>query len=308
MKTIIKIFLLVIIFIFTSTQTFAVTKNGFDLSNSIIDKDKILSGGPSKDGIPSINNPKFIDVKDVNYLKDDDIIIGLDHNGIQKAYPTRILVWHEIANDTIGSLNVAITYCPLCGTAMVFDREIDGKLRSFGVSGLLYQSDVLMYDRETNSLWSQLAMKSTSGKSVGSELKWLPSQHLTWKAWKTKYPHSKVLSLDTGYNRNYNASPYGSYISSDDVMFPVPQNRDDLSNKTWVVGVIIDGIAKAYDVNKLPDKKEVKDTIGKINIIIKYDKEKNHPTVTTEDKKEIASVLVYWFAWQAFYPNTELWK
>jgi hypothetical protein len=308
MKTILKILFLFIALIFASTQTFAVTKNGFDLSNSIISEDKILSGGPSKDGIPSINNPKFIDVKDVNYLKDDDIIIGLDHNGIQKAYPTRILVWHEIANDTIDTLKVAVTYCPLCGTAMVFDRYIDDKLRSFGVSGLLYQSDVLMYDRETNSLWSQLAMKSVSGKAVGSELKWLPSQHLTWKAWKTKYPNSKVLSLDTGYNRNYNATPYGSYINSDDVMFPVPKNRDDLSNKTWVVGVIIDGVAKAYDVNKLPDKKEVKDKIGKTKIIIKYDKEKNHPSVTTEDKKEIASVLVYWFAWQAFYPDTELWK
>ena len=91
-------------------------------------------------------------------------------------------------------------------------------------------------------------------------------------------------------------------------MFPVPKNRNDLTNKTWVVGVIIDGVAKAYDVNKLPDKKEVKDTIGKTNIIIKYDKEKNHPTIITEDKKEIASVLVYWFAWQAFYPDTEIWK
>jgi hypothetical protein len=308
MKTIQKIFITMIVFIFTITSLEAVSKNGFDLSNSIIDEKKILSGGPSKDGIPSIDNPQFIDAKDVNYLKDDDIIIGLSHNGIQKAYPTRILVWHEIANDTIDDLNVAVTYCPLCGTAMVFDRDIDGKLRSFGVSGLLYQSDVLMYDRQTNSLWSQLAMKSVSGKSVGSELKWLPSQHLTWKAWKTKYPNSKVLSLNTGYNRNYNASPYGSYINSDSVMFPVPKNRDDLSEKTWVVGVIVDGVAKAYDVSKLPNKKELKDKIGKTKIIIKYDKETNHPTVTTEDRKEIASVLVYWFAWQAFYPNTEVWK
>lgn len=308
MKTILKVLLLVFIFIITSTQTFAVTKNGFDLSNSIIDKNKILSGGPSKDGIPSIDKPKFIDIEDVHYLRDDDIIIGLEHNGIQKAYPTRILIWHEIVNDTISTLDIAVTYCPLCGTAMVFDRDIDGKLRSFGVSGLLYQSDVLMYDRETNSLWSQLAMKSVSGKSVSTELKWLPSQHITWKAWRTKYPHSKVLSLDTGYNRNYYSTPYSDYLNSDDVMFPVPKNRDDLSDKTWVVGVIIDGIAKAYDVNKLPNKKEVKDTIGKTNIIIKYDKEKNHPHIVTEDKKEIASVLVYWFAWQAFYPNTEIWK
>lgn len=183
MKTIQKILILLILF---SLQLTA--KNGFDLSNSIIDENKILSGGPAKDGIPSINHPHFIDAKDVTYLKDDDIIIGLDIQGIQKAYPTRILVWHEIVNDIIGTQNVAVTYCPLCGTAMVFDRYINDTLRSFGVSGLLYQSDVLLYDRETNSLWSQLAMKAISGKSVGATLKWLPSQHLTWEAWKTKYP------------------------------------------------------------------------------------------------------------------------
>ena len=308
MKTLQKMLFLIIVFIFTITNLQASSKNGFDLSNSSINQNEILSGGPAKDGIPSINNPQFLDVKEVDYLKDDDIIIGLSHNGINKAYPTRILVWHEIVNDTIEDLNVAVTYCPLCGTAMVFDRYIDDKLRSFGVSGLLYQSDVLMYDRETNSLWSQLAMKSVSGKSLGSELRWIPSQHLTWKAWKTTYPNSKVLSLDTGYHRNYKATPYASYINSDDVMFPVPNNRDDLSNKTWVLGVIIDGIAKAYDVSKLPNNIEMKDKIGNTNIIIKYNKNKKHPKITTVEGEDIPSVLVYWFAWQAFYPNTKIWK
>lgn len=161
---------------------------------------------------------------------------------------------------------------------------------------------------EADSLWSQLAMKSVSGKSVGSELKWLPSQHLTFKAWKDKYPKSKVLSLDTGYNRNYSATPYERYFKSDDVMFPVPKNRDDLSNKAWVVGVIIDSIAKAYDVSKLPDNKKIKDKIGNTDIFITYHKDKNHPVVTTVDNIEIPSVLVYWFAWQAFYPNTDLFK
>lgn len=308
MKTLQKMLFLIIVFIFTITNLQASSKNGFDLSNSSINQEEILSGGPAKDGIPSINNPQFLDVKEVDYLKDDDIIIGLSHNGINKAYPTRILVWHEIVNDTIEDLNVAVTYCPLCGTAMVFDRYIDAKLRSFGVSGLLYQSDVLMYDRETNSLWSQLAMKSVSGKSLGSELRWIPSQHLTWKAWKTTYPNSKVLSLDTGYHRNYQATPYSSYINSDDVMFPVPNNRDDLSNKTWVLGVIIDSIAKAYDVSKLPNNIDIKDKIGNTNIIIKYNEDKKHPKITTVEGEDIPSVLVYWFAWQAFYPNTKIWK
>jgi len=308
MKTVQKILVLIVVFILTNTYLNARTKNGFDISNATIDRNQILSGGPAKDGIPSIDNPKFVDIKDVNYLKDDDIVIGVVYKGIKRAYPTRILVWHEIVNDTLDDLHVAVTYCPLCGTAMVFDRYIDKQLRSFGVSGLLYQSDVLMYDRQTNSLWSQLAMESVSGKSVGKKLKWLPSAHLTFKAWRDKYPKSQVLSLNTGYSRNYSATAYKSYLTSDEVMFPVPKNRDELSNKAWVVGVIIDGIAKAYDVTKLPHNKTIKDKVGNTDILITYDKDKNHPMVMNKHNKEIASVLVYWFAWQAFYPNTSLYK
>jgi hypothetical protein len=308
MRLVQKTFIFVVMFFLCYTSVSAKTKNGFDISNAIIPKEQIFSGGPPKDGIPSINNPKFIDIKDVDYLKDEDIVIGFVHKGIQRAYPTRILVWHEIVNDTLDDLNIAVTYCPLCGTAMVFNRYINNKLRSFGVSGLLYQSDVLMYDRQTNSLWSQLAMEAISGKSVGKKLTWLPSAHLTFKAWKAKYPKSQVLSLDTGYSRNYKATPYSSYFKSDDVMFPVPKNRDELSNKAWVVGIIVNGVAKAYDIKKLPHNKVINDKVGDTNIHIVYDKVKNHPVVTTKDNKEIPSVLVYWFAWQAFYPNTALHK
>jgi len=308
MKTIKKTFLFISLLIFSINFLEANTKNGFDISNATIDTNNIFAGGPPKDGIPSINNPKFVDIKDVNYLKNDDTIIGVVHDGEQRAYPTRILAWHEIVNDTINDLNIAVTYCPLCGTAMVFDRYIDNKLRSFGVSGLLYQSDVLMYDRQTNSLWSQLAMKAVSGKSVGSKLKWLPSDHMTWKAWKDKYPKSKVLSLDTGHKRNYSKSAYDSYHKSDDVMFPVPQNRADLPNKSLVIGVIVDGVAKAYDIYKLPHNKTIKDKVGEIEILITYDKKKNYPKITTSNNIEIPAVLVYWFAWQAFYPNTDIWK
>lgn len=286
----------------------AQTKNGFDLSNASINDEEILSGGPPRDGIPSIDRPKFIATKKVDYLRDGDIVIGLVRGDTARAYPTRILIWHEIVNDVIGGDAVAVTYCPLCGTAMVFGRKIDGKMRTFGVSGLLYRSDVLMYDRESESLWTQLAMKAVSGPAVGNELTWLPSEHLTWKAWREKYPNGEVLSTDTGYNRNYRGEAYSSYFASDETMFPVPHTRKELPNKTWVIGVIIDGKAKAYPVSDLPADKGIEDKVGGKKLVVRYDAGKRYPTITGPEGEQMPSVMVFWFAWQAFYPKTGLWK
>lgn len=283
-------------------------KNGFDLSKVSIDKDEIFFGGPPRDGIPSIDRPEFIIASKVDYLHDDDIVIGLVRGDTARAYPTRILVWHEIVNDVIGEDAVAVTYCPLCGTAMVFKRKINGKVRSFGVSGLLYRSDVLMYDRESESLWSQLAMKAVSGPAVGKELTWLPSEHITWKAWREKYPKGQVLSTNTGYHRNYGENAYASYFSSDKTMFPVPHTRKELPNKAWVLGVVIDGKAKAYPINDLPSNNAIKDKVGNKQVVVRYDAKKRFPQITGPKGEQIPSVMVFWFAWQAFYPETDLWK
>ena len=282
-------------------------KNGFDISNAIIDKNQIFSGGPPKDGIPAINNPKFVNLEEVGYLKDDDIIIGVVEGDIAKAYPTRILIWHEIVNDSIKDKNIVVTYCPLCGTAMVFERDIAEITRTFGVSGLLYQSDVLMYDKQSDSLWSQLAMEAVSGKAVGSKLKWIKSKHMTWATWKKKYPNSLVLSIHTGFYRNYFTNAYDSYFKSDKTMFPVNKNRTELPQKSWVIGVMVNGISKAYSIDKLEKETMIKDTISGINIRVSYDKEKKQHIVIDNKGEQIPSVLVYWFAWQAFYPKTLLW-
>jgi len=300
--------LFVIVCVCFSSWAQAQTKNGFDLSVLSIDKNEILSGGPPRDGIPSIDRPKFITAKKVDYLRDDDLVIGLVRGDTARAYPARILVWHEIVNDVIGGDAVAVTYCPLCGTAMVFARKINGKVVTFGVSGLLYRSDILMYDRESESLWSQLAMKAVSGPVVDTELVWLPSEHLTWKAWREKYPHGEVLSTDTGYERNYQGEAYAAYFASEETMFPVPHTRKELSNKTWVVGILIDGKAKAYPVGDLPTGRAIEDRLGNQRLIIRYDADKRYPQITDRKGKPIPSVMVFWFAWQAFYPNTDLWR
>lgn len=282
--------------------------NGFNLSNLSIDRSEVLSGGPGRDGIPSIDNPKFISIEAVDFLRDEDMVIGLVRGDTARAYPLRILVWHEIVNDIIENDAVAVTYCPLCGTAMVFDRNIDGKTRTFGVSGLLYRSDVLMYDRETESLWSQLGMKAISGPAVGQKLTWLPSEQLTWKAWREKYPHGDVLSTDTGHLRNYGGDAYTSYFASEKPMFPVPQTRTELKDKAWVIGIIVNGTAKAYPVDLLPSGKAIEDTIGNSKIVVLYNTDKKHAQVTGDEGQQIPSLMAFWFAWQAFYPETSLWQ
>jgi hypothetical protein len=165
-----------------------------------------------------------------------------------------------------------------------------------------------MYDRESESLWSQLAMQAVSGTTVGQELVWLPSEHMTWKAWRKIYPQGEVLSTDTGYDRDYGGEAYAAYFASDQPLFPVPHTRPELPHMAWVIGVIVDGEPKAYPVNDFPESGTIKDAIGKTQIVVRYNANSKHPQVTNSQGKKIPSVMVFWFAWQAFYPPTELWK
>jgi hypothetical protein len=166
------------------TKANAQSMLGFDLSEAIIPSKDFRRGGPPPDGIPSIDEPKFTPVAEVDFLEPDDTIIAFEKDGVARAYPFRILIWHEIVNDVVADQPTAVVFCPLCGTAMVFDRRYDDQTLEFGVSGLLYNSDVLMFDRQTKSLWSQLGLKSVSGKFAGTELDWLPSKQTTWQAWQ----------------------------------------------------------------------------------------------------------------------------
>ncbi len=152
---------------------------GFDFSKHSIPRSEIRSGGPPKDGIPAILEPKFVRVDQATFIKDQDRVLGLVHHGESKAYPINILNWHEIVNDVVGGRPVFITYCPLCGTGMAFDPTFNGRVYTFGVSGLLYKSDVLMYDHQTESLWSQIRKEAVTGEMIGSRLTLLPLIHTT---------------------------------------------------------------------------------------------------------------------------------
>ena len=171
-------------------------KNGFNLSDLTIPFREIKQGGPPKDGIPAINHPRFESASNATFLKPNDLIIGVEINSIAKAYPVKILNWHEIVNDEISARPVVVTYCPLCRSGLVFNARVMGSTYTFGVSGLLYNSDVLLYDRETRSLWSQLMGASVAGTNSGKTLEVITSQMVTWAEWKERYPETLVLSTE----------------------------------------------------------------------------------------------------------------
>ena len=282
-------------------------KNGFILSNLTIDATKIMSGGPGKDGIPALDYPLFITQKEASSTNDNDKVIGIIHNGVSKAYPINILNYHEIVNDSIGKLKYAVTYCPLCGSGITFLSEINDNHLTFGVSGLLYNSDVLMYDKQSESLWSQLEMQSVSGKYSGNELDVLPSELTTWKEWKTKNPQTIILSTETGFSRDYEKNPYDGYNQTEKLMFDVDSKSDKYPNKELVLGIEVNGIYKAFPFSELErSKAEFLQLIDGKWFKIIYNKEAQSAIVQTEDGKIYPSVTLFWFAWYTFHPDTEI--
>ncbi len=226
-------------------------RNGFSIIDPLVPLEEILSGGPPRDGIPSIDSPKFVSASEADWLLPNSQILGLEVESDFRAYPLAILNWHEIVNDTVGDVPVSITYCPLCGTGMAFRRDFNGKQTTFGVSGLLYNSDLLLYDRESASLWSQIMGQAISGPRKGERLVAVPVEHTTWEEWKNKNPNTKVLSLDTGYRRDYSRSPYGDYDVNGDIYFPLSFRSSQYHPKERVIRIEIDGQFKAYPFTEL---------------------------------------------------------
>ncbi|MBI3020687.1 MAG: DUF3179 domain-containing protein [Candidatus Omnitrophica bacterium] len=280
----------------------------FDLSKSSVPREEILSGGPPKDGIPALTNPQVVSGEAATYLRADDRVLGVAMGDQARAYPIRILNWHEVVNDRLDGAPVVVTYCPLCGTGMVFRAERRGQRVFFGVSGLLYNSDVLLYDRETESLWSQLKMEAVAGPRLGENLEWLPAQHTTWQAWRTAYPHTDVLSLNTGYDRDYGRDPYAGYATNSRLMFPVRHQDPRLAPKEWVAGVLIDGQPNAYPLKRLSSGRVLEDQIGGQTLHVLYDANARSVQVTDANTSPVPVVQAYWFAWSAFYPSTGLYE
>lgn len=268
-----------------------------------------MSGGPPRDGIPALTNPAFEPVNDVEWLRPQDRLLALERSGEAKAYPLRILNWHEIVNDKLSGEPIVVTYCPLCGTGMAFDPHVGDRRLEFGVSGLLYNSDVLMYDRQTESLWSQIEREAVSGPLRGERLELEPLVHTTWAHWREQNPNGLVLSRDTGHRRDYESDPYLRYASSQRTMFPVNHRDDRLQAKSVVLGITEGESAAAFPLERLLDQpRPVRELVGGKELFLYYVPETATVFATTLEGELVPATLAYWFAWSAFHPDTALWE
>ena len=286
------------------------TKKGFDLSNASVPVEEIKDGGPPKDGIPSIDKPVFLN-GERGSLDDGARILGVYHQGIAKAYPIAIMNYHEIVNDEFKSDPVVVTYCPLCGSGVAFDAEVAGKKKTFGVSGLLYNSDVLLYDRETETLWSQILNEAVAGPLQGKSLKKLPTMNTTWEKWFERHPETLVLSENTGFKRDYGKNPYPGYVQSRQLYFQVENEDDRYHPKEMVLGLELNGSYKAYPFSELNKvgKSTISDTFEGRNLIIEFDQESYSAEILDADTKEVIPTIAnFWFAWFAFHPETEVFE
>lgn len=285
------------------------TDVAFDLSELTIARGALRHGGPPKDGIPALTEPPFVAADRAGDVSAADQVIGVTMTGAARAYPLRYLDRHEVVNDMLGGQPIAVTYCPLCDSSSVFDRrDANSSEREFGVSGLLYNSNVLMYDRRDDgveSLWTQLGAVGVSGPGAAERLRWLPFEVTTWESWRGRHPNTTALSPETGRERLYKQRGYRSYFASPALMFPVEPLDERLPPKTPVLAVTSGGESVAFqNPGGLPAETRHERLAGaRFDLVV--------DDVTGLLRIEQASggvewCYTFWFAWAAFHPETRI--
>jgi hypothetical protein len=284
--------------------------NGFNVNDGAIAAEDIYYNTEERDEIPSIDTPRFLagSARD-GMLGLNKRVLAVAYNGVSKAYPIDILDLHEIVNDDFDGKPVAVTFCPLCGTGMVFASEVRGKRAVFGVSGLIYNNNLLFYDHDTESLWSQIMMQAVTGPLQGTSLKRLPSHHTTWGHWLQTHPDSLLLSRDTGYSFDYDLDMYYDYRRLPVISFPTVHHDLRFDGKDLVVGISLGEHALALPITQL-DKLNgpLSIALGDTVLNIEWDKESATAAVADQQGNEIQSVEAYWFAWVAFHPQTSVYN
>ena len=277
-------------------------KNGFLLEPSSVPAREIRRGGPSRAEIPALVHPPSVSADEAPW-DDDERVIGVVVGGKARAYPVSMLVRHELVNDLLGGKPILVSYCPLCGTGIVYYRRVDGKLYYFAVSGLLYRSDLLMYDLETESLWSQIGAEALVGPSLGSRLAWMPSKLDSWGRWKQRHPETTVLRRDVGMKMDYRKDPYREYARSREIREPVKWDRR-YHPKLWTLGVRLpDGSTRAYPSSEIEAAGgAVTEKLSGFEIRVVYDEALR--AFTIEAPEGVEYIQGYWFAWSAFHPDT----
>jgi len=301
--------------------------------------EEIVWGGVVKDGIPALTNPDLLPASEADYLTDDELVFGVKINGDARAYPLRIMDWHEMFNDVIGGVPVSLAYCTLCGSGILFETTAaaQGDAFVFGSSGFLYRSNKLMYDQRTYSLWNQFTGRPVVGPltASGIELKTRPVAITSWAAWRAANPETKVLSLETGHLRDYSpGAPYGDYFASPELMFPALVDNTALKAKDYVFALRSSGTEKAWPLSRFAGGKVINDTAGIIDLVLigdqatrsvrayrrdgrRFEKGKNLAILNSEGENwrvteealigpegatlaRLPGHIAYWFAWSGY--------
>jgi hypothetical protein len=317
--------------VFAATPPFPVLPEGRHMPHMAAEYESaMLSGGPGKDGIPAIDRPGFWSVDEADaYLDGGDVVFGLAEAGVARAYPQRILVWHEIVNDVIGGRGVAVTYCPLTGTAIAFERDST----EFGVSGRLVNSNLVMYDRDTDTWFPQVLAVGIRGPHTGRALIERPLVWTTWARWRAAYPQTEVLSTETGFARNYRHDPYGAYnprsgyyVPDSRTIFPLMNVDDRFPPKTVFLGARTGDAAVAFRIETLRAESRLELEANGQTFTAIHDPELDTGYIfrgRTQARADIDGFgphgvnwvggdgLDYvnafeamWFAWMAFYPQS----
>jgi hypothetical protein len=235
--------------------------------------EEIVWGGVHVDGIPALDRPAMVTAAEASYLNRDDLVFGVEINGDARAYPLRVMNWHEMANDVVGGVPVSLAYCTLCGAGILYDGRVAERPEAFtfGSSGLLYRSNKLMYDRQTDSLWDQFTGEPVSGALHRSSIRLtvLPVVTASWARWQSQHPHTKVLAIDTGYQRDYGPGvAYREYFASPDLMFPASLRSEKLAQKDVVFGVRAPGGVKAWPLSEFAPGRVINDRVGLLDVVV----------------------------------------
>ncbi len=268
-----------------------------DFCKTRVDLTEIFSGGPPPDGIPPIDDPVFESVDEARaWLQDQSPVIALEINGDARAYPLAILIWHEIANDVVGDVPVAVTFCPLCNSAIVFDRRVEDKTLRLGVSGLLRNSDMVMWDNVTQSFWQQLTGEAIVGAYVGTQLPLVPSQVVGFGDFAAEYPDGRVLSRETGHNRSYGRNPYVGYDSSVEPFLFQGETDPRLPALEHVLAGIVGNQPIAYPFSVLSKRRVVNDTVGGVNVVAFWQDGAVSAldAATIDNSRVIGTAALYW--------------
>ncbi len=296
-----------------------------DFTKHTVPLGEFVSGGPGKDGIPAIDAPKFVDVREADeWLEAREPVIELELAGDARAYPLQILIWHEIVNGEVGGTPVAVTFCPLCNTALVFDRRLDARVLDFGTTGNLRNSDLVMYDRQTETWWQQFGGRALVGELAGKELEQVPSRIVAWEDFEREHPDGKVLSRETGYSRSYGENPYTGYDDVDSRPFFAADNGDDerLAPKERVVYIERGGEAVAIPLSRLAKEGELDVEVGGERLVVTWEpgvrsaldsgsiaagREVGSATVRSAATGELVAFdQPFWFAGAAFRPGVRV--